>query len=101
MALTNKISDPSFSMDAISISKRLIILSQKGKQPSPTPARELTPAVEETDIPKLADGETIDEKESDKTPDGTHEESDKTPDGTPDTPAFDGTPDGTPDGKEE
>ncbi len=49
--------------DAITISKHLIILSQKGKQPSPTP-KSLTPVEENSDIPKLADPDA----EHDKTP---------------------------------
>ncbi len=67
--------------DAISISKRLIILSQKGKQPSPTP-KTPTPAIDgETDIPKLPiDGSDPYEEEEEKETK------------TPNTPPFDGTP---------
>ena len=62
--------------DVIDISKRLIILSQKGKQPSPTPK---TPFSEVSDIPKLP---TVDNSVD------VVEESQN-----PETPPFDGTPD--------
>jgi ankyrin repeat protein/predicted NAD-dependent protein-ADP-ribosyltransferase YbiA (DUF1768 family) len=72
--------------DAISISKRLIILSQKGKQPSPTP-KTLTPTIDgETDIPKLPiDG-------SDPYHDEEHGDEEHGEEKDGDTPPFDGTP---------